>query len=128
MARPRFTPSSEQRTIVSIMASCGFTHNQIAEKVQVDPKTLRRTFRNELDQGMQTANAIVAQSLFKKATGDGKSSVVAAIWWEKTRAGKKDISSMELTGKDGGPIHAHIARELIESRLDALAARSGQGG
>lgn len=102
--RPKFEPTKEQRFVVSSMAACGFPQDAIAQHVGIDANTLRKRFRQELDAGTTVANAHVAQSLFKKALGTGPQSVTAAIWWEKTRAGKKDVSGMEVTGKDGAPL------------------------
>ena len=109
--RPTFAPTSEQQLKVRIMAACGMPHEQICSQIinpstgrAIDAKTLRRAFRAELDDGMATANALVAQSLFKKATGEGKGAVTAAIFWLKTKAGWKETQAVELTGKDGAPI------------------------
>ncbi|MFN9969396.1 MAG: hypothetical protein ACK58T_05800, partial [Phycisphaerae bacterium] len=41
----------------------------------------------------------VAQSLFRKATGDTNQSVQAAIFWLKARAGWRDKSPDEIVGK-----------------------------
>ena len=38
----------------------------------IDPKTLRKHYREELDTGHVVANAKGAESLFRKATGDGR--------------------------------------------------------
>jgi len=47
------------------------------------------------------ANAKVAENLYRKATGDGRESIIAAIFWLKTRAGWKETSVQELNaGKD----------------------------
>lgn len=102
--RPEFKPTKDQRTLVGIMAGCGFKHELIAERVGIDDKTLRKHFRAELDEGKANANAIVAQSLFKKATGDGSQSVTAAIFWMKTQAGWKETSVSEVSGADGAPL------------------------
>ena len=49
----------------------------IAKVIGVDPKTLRRHYRSELDLGHLKANSTEAQSLFRKATGEGPQSVTA---------------------------------------------------
>lgn len=111
MARTAFTPTDEQRLTVGIMAACGMPHELICERIlnpqtgaRIDPKTLRRAFRKELDEGTSSANAMVAQALFKKATGNTPQSVTAAIFWLKTRAGWKETTVNEHTGKDGAPL------------------------
>src|SRR5574340_125998 len=107
MARPAFTPTDEQRLTVSIMAACGMPHELICERI-INPQTgarlaamtLRKAFRKELDDGAASANAMVAQALFKKATGNTPQAVTAAIFWLKTRAGWKETQVNEHTGKD----------------------------
>ena len=42
------------------------------------PKTLRKHYRDELDTGQVKASAKVAESLFRKAVGDGPQSVFCA--------------------------------------------------
>lgn len=115
--RPHFEPTSEQRLTVQIMSACGMPQEQIAIHIGVDAKTLRKALRAELKNGSETANGLVAQSLFKKATGSGNQSVTAAIFWLKTKAGWKDTQAFELTGKDGGPVeYAGVtSRELAEA-------------
>jgi hypothetical protein len=67
--------------------------------LEVDPKTLRKHYRKELDKGHIKATAKVAESLFRKATGEGSQSVTAAIFWLKTRAGWKETVVQEQTGE-----------------------------
>lgn len=125
---PPFKPDQEQRMMVSVMSSCGFPHEAICQRIinprtgkPIDAKTLRRAFRAELDAGMATANAIVAQSLFKKATGSGAQSVTAAIFWLKCRAGWKPIEGVELTGKDGQPLPG--VPQLSPEQFEAIARK-----
>jgi hypothetical protein len=89
MARPVHTPDSALRRQVEAMAGYGIPELGIAKVIGIDPKTLRKHYRSELDLGHVKANSAVAQSLFKKATGDSPQSVTAAIFWAKTRMGKK---------------------------------------
>jgi len=70
----------------------------IAGVIGVDPKTLRRHYPQELRYGHVKANAKVAENLFRKATREGQESVIAAIFWMKTRAQWKETSVTELAG------------------------------
>ena len=45
----------------------------------------------------------MADHLYRKATGDGRESVTAAIFWLKARARWKEVSVHELGGPDGKP-------------------------
>ncbi|WP_287138887.1 hypothetical protein [Mesorhizobium sp.] len=54
---------------------------------------------HELESGAIKANARVAETLYPKATGEGREAVTAAIFWLKTRARWKETSIHELEGK-----------------------------
>jgi hypothetical protein len=85
----------------------------------IDPKTLRKHYRNELRHGHTKANIRVAENLFRKPTGEGREAVTAAIFWLKTRARWKETSVNEITGPDGGPVSE--IRRVIVSFGDAEA-------
>jgi hypothetical protein len=77
------------------MAGLGIEHDHIAKviinprtKKHIDPDTLRKYFRTELDTGAIKANAVVAKSLYDQARAGN---VVAAIWWTKCRMGWKSF-------------------------------------
>ena len=73
------------------MAGYGVPEADIALVLRIDPKTLRKYYRDELDTGHILANAKVAESLFRKAAGDHRQSVTAAIFWLKVRARWKEV-------------------------------------
>ena len=88
MPRPKFNPTTEQRLLVKSLAGVGIKHEDIARKVGVrSPKTLRKHFRAELDEGATDANYNIAQALFHKAKSGN---VAAQIFWLKSRAGWRD--------------------------------------
>lgn len=96
--RPEHQPTPERRQQVESMAGFGIIEDDIARSVGIAPKTLRKHYREELDLGHIKANAAVAQSLYKKALGDGTSAVTAAIFWLKTQAGWKETLVNEHRG------------------------------
>ena len=61
--------------------------------VGIDAKTLRKHYREELDTGQIKATVKVAESLFRKALGDGSQSVTAAIFF-KLRLASSLINSI----------------------------------
>ena len=65
------------------MAAYGIPEIAIAAVLGVDPKTLRKHYRDELDLGETNANAQVAGFLFNSARNGN---VTAQIFWLKTRA------------------------------------------
>jgi hypothetical protein len=109
------------------MAACGTPQETMRQSVingtrgtPIDLKTLRKAFRYELDQGMEISNAIVAQSLFKKATGSGPQSVTAAIFWLKTRARWRETSDGDAMTND------ELAANVQEAIQQALATVEGE--
>jgi hypothetical protein len=83
MGRRSHRPDAAQRRQVEAMAAYGIPSDDISRVVGVDPKTLRKYYRDELDLGETKANAQVAGFLFNSArTGN----VTAQIFWLKTRA------------------------------------------
>jgi len=125
MARPAHQPDPPTRRQVEAMAAYGVPEADIARVVGIDPKTLRKHYREELDTGQIKANSKVAESLYRKATTDGPQSVTAAIFWLKTRARWKETHVAEISGPDGGPIETKetSARDIIQRRIAGLAAR-----
>lgn len=81
-------------------------------RLRISPKTLRKHYRDELKLGHVKANVKVAENLCRKATGEGREAVVAAIFWLKTRAGKGDDvprgERRRTSPQD--PAHHHFAR------------------
>ena len=110
LGRPTHKPTNEQRKLVRAMASVGVPEKDISTVLEIDPKTLRKHYRTELDAAHIEANTKVAQSLFEKATGDGPASVTAAIWWTKARMGWKETSVNEHGGVAGGPLIVELVR------------------
>jgi hypothetical protein len=117
MARPSHKPDPELRRRVEALAGFGILEADIAGLIGIDAKTLRKHYRQELDFGHTKTNAKVAENLFRKATGDGRESVTAAIFWLKARARWKEISINEHSGLDGKPIEqvSEIRRIIISA-------------
>src|SRR5215204_1573850 len=125
MARPAYQPDATTRRQVEAMAGFGVPEIDIAGVVGIDPKTLRKHYRGELDHGHVKANVRVAENLYRKATGEGREAVVAAIFWLKTRAGWKETSVHEVSGPAGGPIETggRSALDTLMQRISAIQAR-----
>src|SRR5664279_243035 len=70
MGRKAHRPDPTSRRQVEAMAGYGVPELAIARVIAVDPKTLRKHYREELDTGQIEAIAKVAERLFRKATGD----------------------------------------------------------
>jgi hypothetical protein len=107
----RFEPTDEQRRTVRAMSGYGVPQDDIATLLEIDPKTLRKHLRRELERGSIEATAKVGQSLFRMATEGG--SVAAAIFWMKARAGWRE--KHEVTFRQDVPVE-----QLSDSDLDRL--------
>jgi hypothetical protein len=85
--RPPYAPTDKDRNMVETMIGFGIPDYDIAAVLQIDLKTLRKYYAEELRVGHVKMNAKVASSLYKQATGDGPMAVKAAMFWLERRAG-----------------------------------------
>ena len=91
-------PTDAQRQLVQLHSTIGTPQDTIANILGIDAKTLRKHYRDELDQAMARANAAVGGALFNKAkAGD----TTAMIFWMKTRAGWREKQEIDHTSSDG---------------------------
>lgn len=109
--RPPHEPTDVTRRQVESLAGFGIPAPDIGRELGISDTTLRKHYRTELDSGVIKANARVAQALFQKATGNGPQCVTAQIFWLKTRAGWKETSVHEHTGKDGNAFVINISAD-----------------
>jgi len=97
---PRSERTAEQRQTVETMAGYGISHEEI------DAKTLRVAFREELHTAATKVNAAVVKSLYKNAVQPNN--VAAQIWWTKARMRwsetviQKDQDDVELARMSDG--------------------------
>jgi hypothetical protein len=112
MGRRAHTPEPAGRRQVEAMAAYGVPEADIARVLGIDPKTLRKHYRDELDTGSIKANSRIAESLYRKAMGDGPQSVTACIFWLKTRARWKETMLDEQAAAAERP--TVIIRTIVE--------------
>ena len=107
---------------VEALAGFGLSAADIAMVFDIDAEHLRTRFAKELSGGQIKANARVAESLYRKATGEGRESVTAAIFWLKTRAHWKETSAHEHSGALVHDVRmdAEPARQKIERMIERL--------
>jgi hypothetical protein len=91
---------------VETMAGYGLSPADIANVLDIDVADLTGSYAKQLTGGQVKANARVAESLYRKAIGEGRESVTAAIFWLKTRARWKESSVHE---------HVHPERTVTVS-------------
>lgn len=128
MSRAQHKPTAETMAQVEALSGYGVRHDEIALYLDIDPKTLRKHYRAQLDKGTVKANVGVARSLHKQAT---EGNVTAAIFWLKSRAGWREKQEVELTGPGGGPIQtldtSNLSDAALQELMRARAADSKQG-
>lgn len=116
MSRRAHAPDPAQRRQVEAMAAYGIPEEDMARVVGIDPKTLRKHYREELDLGAVKANAQVAGFLFNSARNGN---VTAQIFWLKTRARWKEQPSEHM--HVGAFAHREVdVRELSNETLERI--------
>jgi hypothetical protein len=93
---------------VEALAGLWVTEADIATVIGIPAERLRRHYSLELEGGRIKANSRVAENLYRRATGEGRDAVIAAIFWLKARAGWRDTNSIEFGGRSGQPIKVEI--------------------
>lgn len=148
--RPPFVPTEKMRGEVQAFSIAGYTQEQIAEYLDIDPKTLRANFRTELDFASMKVIANAAMNVVRLGNGvpaefDDKGNKIREeipmslgpnAFILKTRGKKQGWSErLELTGKNGEPLMPDLSGvsddklkilEQAELILNELAA-AGSG-
>ena len=110
MGRRAHLPDERGRRQVEALAAYGVPERDIGRVLGIDPKTLRKHYRDELDLGATKAK--VAEFLFRKATTEGHQCVTAAIFWMKTRGGWRETPQAH-------EIAIEPASEMTDAELEA---------
>jgi hypothetical protein len=118
MGRRAHKPDPALRRQVEAMAAYGIPETDISRVMRVDPKTLRKHYREELDLGESKANAQVAGFLFSAAKNGN---VTAQIFWLKTRARWRETPT-EL--RHSGSIARKDLSELSDEELTDMIRRA----
>lgn len=121
--KPSHEPTPQSRQIVQLHATIGTAQDLIADILNIDPKTLRKHYRAELDHATAQANATIGGALFNKAKGGD---TTAMIFWMKTRAGWRETAVVDHTSSDKS-MTPNSAAEILGAKLDAIASRTTGG-
>jgi len=112
--KPPHEPTKATRDTVQMHTLVGTPQDVIADVLNIDPKTLRKWYRAELDLAKAKANATIGGALFNKAkAGD----TTAMIFWMKTQAGWRETTHIDHT--TGG--------EKLPSRIELIAPGDDHG-
>ena len=102
-------PTEAQRQTVQLHTMVGTTQSDIARVLDIDEKTLRKYYRDELDLAKAKSNATIGGALFNKAkNGD----TAAMIFWMKTQA--KWAERHELDHTTNGESINRVERVIID--------------
>ena len=99
---------------IEALAGYGMSVAEIASIYRLEQAMVRETFAHELEAGEAKANARVAENLYRKATGEGREAVTAAIFWLKARAQWKERTVSEITTPPDSPI-ADLMQRIAET-------------
>ncbi|MBL8576136.1 MAG: hypothetical protein JNK47_02835 [Mesorhizobium sp.] len=104
--RPAFKPSDDQRTTVERMRFCGDSEAVIARAIGIDPDTLRKYFRDQLDNGHARRRKEVVDVLFEAAA---KHNVAAAKRLEEM--GRAGGAAQEIEARSKEPAKAKLGKK-----------------
>ena len=108
-------PTPASRQLVQLHSTIGTPQASIARLLDIDEKTLRKHYRDELDLAKDQANATIGGALFNKAkNGD----TAAMIFWMKTRAGWKETIRTEGPGPNGEHIITPTVIRIVAATND----------
>jgi hypothetical protein len=121
MSRQAHQADPAQRKQVETLAAYGIPEIDIARVVGIDPKTLRKHYRDELDLGETKANAQVAGFLFNAARSGN---VTAQIFWLKTRARWREVPSEHW---HSGAVGTFDVTQLTDAALERIIGSAPEG-
>ena len=110
--KPPHEPTKQSRELVSLHATVGTRQDVIADLLGIDPKTLRKHYRQELSQSAAKANATIGGTLFNKAKGGD---TAAMIFWMKTRAQWRETKEIDHRSSDGTMSPATVDPATVEA-------------
>jgi hypothetical protein len=123
MGRRAHRPDPPQRRQVETLAAYGIPEADISRVIEIDAKTLRKHYREELDLGETKANAQVAGFLFNAAKNGN---VTAQIFWLKTRAKWRETPvELKHSGAIGRKDLSELSDEELMSIIYALGSEIG---
>ena len=96
--KPPHAPTDATRQTVQLHTMVGTTQADTARVLDIDEKTLRKYYRDELDLAKAKANATIGGALFNQAKSGDTS---AMIFWMKTQAGWRERKDLNHTSDDG---------------------------
>jgi AraC-like DNA-binding protein len=132
--QPGHVPTEQTRKQVETMSGLGITREDIAALIGTSRSQLQRLYKTELAKGSAQAKTAILRSAFNQAVGapaeydnagrliraEVKPVPIMTIFLAKSRAGLREASTVEHTGKGGKPIQheAKIKLNVAPEDLD----------
>ena len=111
ITKPPHEPTEATRQTVQLHTMVGTNQTDIARVLDIDEKTLRKYYRDELDLAKSKANASIGGALFNKAkNGD----TAAMIFWMKTQAKWAERHELDHSSTDGSMTPTIIERTIVD--------------
>ncbi len=111
--------------MVKLMSAIGIPERKMVHAIinpetknGITPVTLRKHFREELDQGLVQADITAGSNLLALT----ETSAAAAIFWAKCRLGWRERLSIDVPGMDGGEVSPG-AQDADKSSMLEVARR-----
>jgi hypothetical protein len=125
ITKPPHKPTEATRQTVQLHTMVGTTQSDISRVLDIDEKTLRKYYRDELDLAHAKANATIGGALFNKARGGD---TAAMIFWMKTRAKWRETQQIDHTSTDGSmtPKSSIDPSKLSISALEEILAAQNE--
>ena len=122
MPRPSFEPSEQQRKLIKSLAAMALRQDQMCKLVGLrSPKTLRKHFRAELDQGLAEACLAVMRTAYEMATS-GRYPQMSMFWdkcqrpaFEPEHEDQRERPKPRARSRRGGLIVIHPKKELSDA-------------
>ena len=124
--RPAYEPSDKDRRVVEMLAGWSVPNERIAAVLGIDPKTLRKHYREGLDVGYARLEAQLAHNLLRIAQGHDRQALIATIFALKARFGWVEATppsrDRELGKKEAAGVAATTAGRNSDWGDDLLVA------
>ena len=99
--KPKYVPTDKDRRFVLALAIADRGQEEICRVLNISQPTLRKYFRDEIDNGKLKAGAAVVANLYSLATKPDFKATTAAIYWTKSRLGWSDRVEIKHSGAIG---------------------------
>ncbi|MFH7241763.1 MAG: helix-turn-helix domain-containing protein [Spirulina sp.] len=138
MPRQRIEITERDKQQIEVMAGLGMTVEQIAQVLGISPRTFNRWCESpdvlaHYKKGQDSAQVTIAKSLFEKAKGGD---TTAIIWYEKTRAGRRETTQVEVVDERVKEelrdflayLRSHLPPDQFTALIDGYQQQSTQRG